>query len=111
MVTFFRRILSPDLFVHSQILIRSVTQNLQKDRYATAYEAPEEPDVFSVLKQAIDGEQCAIQVYSNLAEATQGKDIVTYELASRILADEVEHEEDLQALFEDIEGMAKRYGG
>jgi bacterioferritin len=62
----------------------------------------------SVLTQAINGEQCAIQVYSSLAEITQGKDIVTYDLASQILADEVEHEEDLQSLLEDIEGMIGR---
>ena len=30
------------------------------------------------------------------------KDIVTYDIVSQILADEVEHEEDLQALYDDI---------
>ncbi|MDD2448848.1 MAG: ferritin-like domain-containing protein [Sulfurimonas sp.] len=67
-----------------------------------AYEAPEDPSVLSVLEQAIKGEQCAISVYSNLADITKGKDIVTYDIVSQILADEVEHEEDLQALHDDI---------
>jgi len=66
------------------------------------YEAPENPDVMSILEQAIKGEQCAIGVYSNLAELTKEKDIVTYDIVSQILADEVEHEEDLQALSDDI---------
>jgi len=33
---------------------------------------------------------------------TRNKDIVTYDIVSQILADEVEHEEDLQALHDDI---------
>jgi len=69
------------------------------------YEAPENPDVFKILEQAINGERCAIGVYSKLAQITRDKDIVTYNLASSILADEVMHEEDLQALYEDIEGL------
>ncbi|BAF70260.1 MULTISPECIES: ferritin-like domain-containing protein [unclassified Nitratiruptor] len=68
-----------------------------------AYEAPTNPNVLNVLEQAIKGEQCAIEVYSRLAEITQGKDIVTYDIVSQILADEVEHEEDLQGLYEDIQ--------
>ena len=48
------------------------------------------------------GEQCAISVYSQIAETTRNKDIVTYDIVSQILADEVEHEEDLQALHDDI---------
>ncbi len=59
-------------------------------------------DVVSILKDSIKGEQCAISIYSNLADMTRDKDIVTYDLVSEILADEVEHEEDLQALYDDI---------
>jgi bacterioferritin len=66
------------------------------------YEAPEDPDVLTVLEQAIKGEQCAISVYSELVEITRDKDIVTYDIVSQILADEVEHEEDLQTLYDDI---------
>ena len=66
------------------------------------YDAPENPDVLSVLEQAIKGEQCAISVYSSILDITREKDIVTYDLVSQILADEVEHEEDLQALYDDI---------
>jgi len=66
------------------------------------YEEPKDFDVVSILKDSIKGEQCAISVYSNLAELTKDKDIVTYDIVSQILADEVEHEEDLQALYDDI---------
>ena len=66
------------------------------------YEEPKEFDVVKILEDSIKGEQCAISVYSNLAEITRDKDIVTYDIVSEILADEVEHEEDLQALHDDI---------
>jgi bacterioferritin len=66
------------------------------------YEAPEDPDVLTILDQAIKGEQCAITTYSEILDITRNKDIVTYDIVSQILADEVEHEEDLQALYDDI---------
>ncbi len=66
------------------------------------YEEPKDFDVAKILEDAIKGEQCAITVYSEIADLTRNKDIVTYDMVSRILADEVEHEEDLQALYEDI---------
>jgi bacterioferritin len=66
------------------------------------YDAPDNFDVVNILNDAIKGEQCAIQTYSNIVDLTRNKDIVTYDLVSQILADEVEHEEDLQALHDDI---------
>jgi len=66
------------------------------------YDAPTQFDVVNILEDSIKGEQCAISVYSEIAEMTRDKDIVTYDLVSQILADEVEHEEDLQALYDDI---------
>jgi bacterioferritin len=66
------------------------------------YEEPQAFDVVQILEDSIKGEQCAISVYANLAELTKDKDIVTYDIVSQILADEVEHEEDLQALHDDI---------
>ncbi len=66
------------------------------------YEEPKEFDVVAILEDSIKGEQCAISTYADIAEAVKDKDIVTYDIVSQILADEVEHEEDLQALSDDI---------
>ena len=66
------------------------------------YDAPEDFDVLSILNQAIKGEQCAISTYNEILDMTREKDIITYDMVSTILADEVEHEEDLQALYDDI---------
>ena len=69
------------------------------------YEAPADPFVRKLLEQNIKGEQCAIGVYDDLMKLTAGKDPVTYNIALQILEQEVEHEEDLQALLEDLELM------
>ncbi len=70
-----------------------------------AYEAPVDGSVMRVLEEALRGEQCAIGIYSEFAIFTRDKDIVTYDIVSQILADEVEHEEDLQALYDDIQDV------
>jgi bacterioferritin len=67
------------------------------------YDAPDDPFVKTLLEQNIKGEQCAIGVYSKLLEITRDKDPVTYNMVLGILQQEVEHEEDLQALLEDYE--------
>lgn len=72
------------------------------------YDAPDDPYVMKLLEQNVKGEQCAISVYNAMMQATKDDDPVTYNLALQILGDEVEHEEDLQALQEDIELMLKK---
>ena len=78
------------------------------DVTSCGYDAPDDPFVETILDQNIKGERCAIGFYKKLLEATQGKDPVTYNIVLQILQDEVEHEEDLQALSEDLEMMLKR---
>lgn len=67
------------------------------------YDAPEDPHVENLLKQNIKGEQCAIEAYNELLAFTKDKDTVTYRMAEEILEDEVEHEEDIEAILEDLE--------
>jgi bacterioferritin len=69
------------------------------------YESPEDPSVKKLLKQNIKGEQCAIEAYDRLAKMTKDKDVTTYNLVVEILGDEIEHEEDLEAIMDDIEEM------
>jgi len=72
------------------------------------YETPEDAYVEVLLEQNIQGEQCAIGVYEKLVEFTKDVDPVTYEMALQIMTDEIMHEEDLQALQEDIQLMKER---
>ncbi len=72
------------------------------------YEPPVDPYVEVLLDQNIKGEQCAIEAYQAMMDFTREIDPVTYELALTILTDEIEHEEDLQAILEDIHLMQER---
>jgi bacterioferritin len=72
------------------------------------YDAPSDPYVEEVLKQNIKGEQCAIKTYNQMLDITREADPVTYNVALGILSQEVEHEEDLDALREDLELMLTR---
>lgn len=69
------------------------------------YDAPIDPHVNEILKQNIKGEQCAISTYQALLFTVKDKDPVTYNIVLTILQQEVEHEEDLQALEEDIQSL------
>ena len=71
------------------------------------YDVPSNPDVKALLEQNIKGEQCAIKVYKKIVDLTKGKDPITYNMALEILEDEVEHEDDLEAIVEDMKMMGK----
>jgi len=73
-----------------------------------AYDAPKDPYVAVLLDENIAGEQCAIDTYKKLMDATKDKDMVTYNMALTILEQEVEHEEDLQSLKEDLDLLFTR---
>jgi bacterioferritin len=70
-----------------------------------AYETPNDPYIEKILQQNLDGERCAIQRYTEIAEFTNGKDFATYQMAVQILNDELEHENDIEAFLTDIERL------
>ncbi|WP_406657850.1 ferritin-like domain-containing protein [Methanolobus sp. ZRKC2] len=72
------------------------------------YDAPTDPFVKRVLEQNIKGEQCAIQTYNSILSMVKDKDPITYNIVLQILTDEIEHEDDLQAVLEDIELIQKK---
>lgn len=71
------------------------------------YEEPSNPYVEVILQQNIAGERCAIQRYQEIADFTDKKDWVTHTMAITILAEEVEHEKDLDDFVVDINLMKK----
>ena len=75
------------------------------------YDAPEDPFVAKILEQNVKGEQCAITVYSALAEMTKDKDPLTYNMVLSILQDEVNHEEELEAVVEGLWAVLGRKEG
>lgn len=72
------------------------------------YLPPDDEYVRKILEQNIHGERCAISYYNELLKKTRDTDIVTFNMVSTILAQEVEHEEDLQSLLEDLDLLLRR---
>src|SRR5829696_2865287 len=62
-------------------------------------------DINSILKVLLEAEQCAIRSWGEVCDMTAGKDPRTYDIAQRIMSEEVEHE----AWF--IELLSKRPSG
>ena len=66
------------------------------------YDEPSDFSTKKLVEQNIKGEQCAIAVYKKILDKIEGKDPITYHLILEILEDEVEHEEDLEAILADM---------
>ena len=67
------------------------------------YSAPLQGDVLNLLKQNIASERCAIIRYEEIATYTNGLDFTTCDIAKRIMAEEEEHEQELQDYLRDVE--------
>ncbi|HQK36845.1 MAG: ferritin-like domain-containing protein [Bacteroidales bacterium] len=69
------------------------------------YDAPVDPYVEVILQQNLKGERCAIQRYKEIADFTNGKDHTTHQMATTILNEELEHEQDIEDWLTDLERM------
>jgi bacterioferritin len=69
------------------------------------YEVPSDPYVEAILTQNLNGERCAIQSYKSIADFTYGKDHTTHQIATTILNEELEHEQDIEDWIADIQRM------
>ncbi len=69
------------------------------------YDAPVDPYVEVILQQNLKGERCAIQRYKEIADFTSGKDHTTHQMATTILNEELEHEQDIEDWLTDLERM------
>lgn len=77
----------------------AISPDLWLKESSCGYLAPKNPDATVLLKQNIQSERCAIEVYQKLLETVAGKDLVTEHLVREILEDELEHEQDLEDLY------------
>ncbi|MGA3013455.1 MAG: ferritin-like domain-containing protein [Bacteroidales bacterium] len=69
------------------------------------YETPSDPYVEVILEQNLNAERCAIQRYKEIADFTNGKDHTTHQMATTILNEEIEHEQDIEDWITDINRM------
>lgn len=70
-----------------------------------SYDAPTDPYIEETLKQNLTGERCAIKRYKEIADFTAGKDHTTHQMATTILNEELEHEQDIEDWLTDLERM------
>lgn len=70
-----------------------------------AYAEPTDPYVEAILMQNLEGERCAITRYEEIAQYTDGKDHATYQMATQILNDELEHEHDIEDFLTDLDRL------
>jgi bacterioferritin len=70
-----------------------------------AYDAPTDPYVEAILEQNLRGERCAISRYQEIADFTNGKDYATHAMATTILNEELEHENDIEDWLNDLARM------
>ena len=53
---------------------------------------PKKPTAESILLVLLEAERCAVRTWNEVCDLTLGKDPRTYDIASRILQEEIEHE-------------------
>ena len=62
---------------------------------------PKNSNSIIILDEAIKGERCAIESYTNMAQiAKMNNDLITYDMFMRIIEDELNHEKELNQLKE-----------
>jgi ferritin-like protein len=72
---------------------------------------PEKPTAASILIVLLEAERCAIRTWSEVCDLTFGKDPRTYDMASRILNEEVEHEAwFIELLSKERDGVSRPSG-
>lgn len=67
------------------------------------YESPDDKFVVALLKQNLFSERCAITRYQELSEFCFGKDAETWKIATKILHEELDHEQDWEDFLADID--------
>jgi bacterioferritin len=73
------------------------------------YDPPEDPYVEVILEQNLQGERCAIHRYKEIADYTTGKDHTTHQMATTILNEELEHENDIEDWLTDLKRMKQEF--
>ena len=94
---------------HANMLVERIIQlggnpeirPLDWDRTANCiYMMNTEWDQRSILDIALQGEKCATEIYTGIAQFTERRDVTTYDIIRKILDDEYEHIRDLNKLKE-----------
>ena len=83
--------------------------HLTPDRYRVVHKLEALKIFLRLCKKNVSSERCAILRYQEIANFTNGKDYTTCDIAKHILAEEEEHEQDLQDYLTDIARMKESF--
>lgn len=72
------------------------------------YAAPTDEHIEKLLEQNLSAERCAIARYQQICDMTHGKDYETFRISSKILKEEIEHEQEIEGFVEDL-NLVKKY--
>ncbi len=84
-------LITPRLYELGSGLPRDIREFADRAGCPDAY-LPADPTAANVLTVLLEAERCAIRTWSEICDLTFGKDPRTYDMASRILQEEIEHE-------------------
>ncbi|MGH9340420.1 MAG: DNA protection during starvation protein [Acidobacteriota bacterium] len=84
-------LITPRLYELGSGLPRDIREFADRAGCPDAY-LPDDPTAVNILEVLLEAERCAIRTWSEICDLTLGKDPRTYDMASRILQEEIEHE-------------------
>ncbi len=84
-------LITPRIYELGGGLPRDIRDFADRASCADAY-LPAKPTAANILEVLLEAERCAIRTWSEVCDLTFGKDPRTYDMASRILQEEIEHE-------------------
>lgn len=84
-------LITPRIYELGGGLPRDIRDFADRASCADAY-LPSKPTAANILEVLLEAERCAIRTWSEICDLTFGKDPRTYDMASRILQEEIEHE-------------------
>ena len=71
------------------------------------YDAPNNDWIMELIKQNLVAERCAIARYQQICDMTFGKDYETFRISTKILKEEIEHEQEMEDFLADYNAAAE----
>jgi ferritin-like protein len=84
-------LITPRIYELGGTLPRDIREFADRASCLDAY-LPDNPTAAGILQILLEAERCAIRTWNEICDITFGKDPRTYDMASRILQEETEHE-------------------
>src|ERR687883_382931 len=84
-------LITPRIYELGGTIPRDIREFADRAGCPDAY-LPSNPTAAEILTVLLEAERCAIRTWSEVCDLTFGKDFRTYDMASRILQEETEHE-------------------